>query len=383
MTSKLTKSYNSALPMQIMGVLDRVERGELFDVGASWFPNGKGFCINDKKKFAKIALPNYFNNIRFSSFTRQMRRWGFKAVQGFQRNSASYSHHLFTRGGIQSCKRMRPLGQVRPSQKDGVGSNNKTMTGLSYLDKKRSTRTSAAFDLLALSKSAETSGTPTTPAATAGEQALVLRGHVDADALLVPPPVPQNSKIMMPPLVVLNRQHPMIEYHQEQENRMPPLTQKIHVQERGATTSNSPPVLLEDATTSMSRRRSKSLYALMLQEEQNRDLVMRGASYLHHSSAALHRHHHKPAAPISTLAAEPFLFSFSRNAHLRADSLLMKELLFSEQEQEIASSSRGCPAPRTSPLPYSSFLGRQTFNPVRPFGMLTYNGAGVCENPFW
>ena len=314
-----------------------------------------------------------------------MRRWGFKAVQGFQRNSASYSHHLFTRGDIQSCKRMRPLGQVRPSQKDGVGSNNKTMTGLSYLDKKGSTRTSAAFDLLALSKSAETSGTPTTPAATAGEQALVLRGHVDADALLVPPPVPQNSKIMMPPLVVLNRQHPMIEYHQEQENRMPPLvTQKIHVQERGATTSNSPPVLLEDATTSMSRRRSKSLYALMLQEEQNRDLVMRGASYLHHSSAALHRHHHKPAAPISTPAAEPFLFSSSRNAHLRADSLLMKELLFSEQEQEIASSSRGCPPPRTSPLPYySSFLGRQTFNPVRPFGMLTYNGAGVCENPFW
>lgn len=93
-----------------MHVLDNVQDDEAHsDIGISWLPNGKSFCIHNKKQFTKIVLPKYFNNIQFSSFTRQMRRWGFKAVQGFQRNSASYSHPLFVRGDRQNCRRMCPF----------------------------------------------------------------------------------------------------------------------------------------------------------------------------------------------------------------------------------------------------------------------------------
>lgn len=145
--------------MQIMTVLNRAEEHALFDIGASWFPNGKGFSIHDKKKFAEIALQKYFNNIRFSSFTRQMRRWGFKALQGFQRNTASYYHPMFNRGDLQSCKRMRPLGQ-RPLKADisilpqkGGRSKEAMVVSKNKIDKRES-RTSAAFDLLALSGAA-------------------------------------------------------------------------------------------------------------------------------------------------------------------------------------------------------------------------------------
>ncbi len=110
-----------------MAVLDKAESyrkdavatshiGFAEDTGVAWMHSGKSFCIYDKKKFASTVLPNYFQGIRFSSFTRQMRRWGFKAIQGLARNSAMYSHPMFIRGDLFNCNRMRPLGHQKKSR---------------------------------------------------------------------------------------------------------------------------------------------------------------------------------------------------------------------------------------------------------------------------
>jgi hypothetical protein len=92
---------------QIMKMLDYAEQNNISDV-VSWSnKDGRRFAIHDKKAFKSKILPRYFNDIKFTSFTKQMRRWGFVAYQGARRNIMSFSHPMFIRGDRERCKRMR------------------------------------------------------------------------------------------------------------------------------------------------------------------------------------------------------------------------------------------------------------------------------------
>ncbi|KAL7548344.1 hypothetical protein ACHAWF_011631 [Thalassiosira exigua] len=46
----------------------------------SWLHHGRGFIIRDKKEFADVVLPRYFDGAKFTSFTRRLKRWNFKRV---------------------------------------------------------------------------------------------------------------------------------------------------------------------------------------------------------------------------------------------------------------------------------------------------------------
>lgn len=45
-----------------------------------WLPSGKSFCILDKEEFTNKWLPKYFGEAKFESFSRRLRRWGFRKM---------------------------------------------------------------------------------------------------------------------------------------------------------------------------------------------------------------------------------------------------------------------------------------------------------------
>lgn len=63
-----------------------------YDHIVSWSPDGRGFIIHDRDAFSGVILPLYFDNGKFESFTRRLKRWGFVRVQD------GYHHENFQRG---------------------------------------------------------------------------------------------------------------------------------------------------------------------------------------------------------------------------------------------------------------------------------------------
>lgn len=55
-----------------MSILNDEQYAEI----VTWLPNGKGFVISDKKRFASEILPKHFSRkSKFTSFTRKLNRW--------------------------------------------------------------------------------------------------------------------------------------------------------------------------------------------------------------------------------------------------------------------------------------------------------------------
>jgi Heat shock transcription factor len=96
-----------------MILLDDADKDGLTNI-VSWLSNGKGFAIHNKKKFVESVLPKYFtkNEVQFTSFTRKLRRWGFRSNR-MGHNKISYSHQMFLRGDEVSCQKMSPLNNER------------------------------------------------------------------------------------------------------------------------------------------------------------------------------------------------------------------------------------------------------------------------------
>lgn len=96
-----------------MILLDDADKDGLTNI-VSWLSNGKGFAIHNKKKFVESVLPKYFaNEVQFTSFTRKLRRWGFRSNRMVGHNKISYSHQMFLRGDEVSCQKMSPLNNER------------------------------------------------------------------------------------------------------------------------------------------------------------------------------------------------------------------------------------------------------------------------------
>jgi len=97
--------------LQIMKMLDDADQNNISDIVSWSYKDARRFSIHDKKAFKSKILPRYLNNIKFTSFTKQMRRWGFVAYQGAGRNIMSFSHPMFIRGDRERCKRIRTVQQ--------------------------------------------------------------------------------------------------------------------------------------------------------------------------------------------------------------------------------------------------------------------------------
>lgn len=62
-----------------------------------WLPDSKGFTITDKDVFSENILRRYFGEAKYASFTRRLKRWGFKRITKGQ-DSGAYYHDAFHRG---------------------------------------------------------------------------------------------------------------------------------------------------------------------------------------------------------------------------------------------------------------------------------------------
>ncbi len=104
-----------------MGLLDREENPDII----SWLSHGRGFIIHDKKKFVDNVMSAYFQDSKYTSFTRRLRRWNFK-IQTYGHKKASYFHPMFRRGCPDLCRSMKALPQWR-KKKTNLRSNRKEL----------------------------------------------------------------------------------------------------------------------------------------------------------------------------------------------------------------------------------------------------------------
>jgi len=54
----------------------------------SWLPHGRGFVVHDRNVFAKRVLPRRFDNAKYASFARRLKRWNFERVARGPENGA-------------------------------------------------------------------------------------------------------------------------------------------------------------------------------------------------------------------------------------------------------------------------------------------------------
>eukprot|EP01083_Nonionella_stella_P089258 249011_1 len=95
-----------------MSILDDESNADVI----SWLPEGKGFIILDKKRFAEEVMPRYFNDTKFASFIRRLNRWCF--IHRPKGNCQSqYFHPWFIKGDLHKCLQIRPKPQVSYKKK--------------------------------------------------------------------------------------------------------------------------------------------------------------------------------------------------------------------------------------------------------------------------
>ncbi|KAL9184110.1 hypothetical protein ACHAXT_002196 [Thalassiosira profunda] len=85
-------------------LMDMLSNEAVSDI-ITWLPNGKGFVILMKRRFAEEVLPLYFKQSKYTSFTRKLNRWGFQRMTTGPEIGA-YSHPNFERGNHLLCFQM-------------------------------------------------------------------------------------------------------------------------------------------------------------------------------------------------------------------------------------------------------------------------------------
>ncbi|KAL9178689.1 hypothetical protein ACHAXT_003820 [Thalassiosira profunda] len=83
---------------------------------------GRAFRILDKGRLMSEAVPDYFTQKRFASFTRQLSGWGFKRLHRPGQDYGCYYHELFLRGLPKLTSLMvRIEGQGKPKSTPNPG----------------------------------------------------------------------------------------------------------------------------------------------------------------------------------------------------------------------------------------------------------------------
>jgi hypothetical protein len=79
----------------------------------SWMPHGRAWKVINKELLVEEAIPKFFGQSKFSSFTRQLSGWGFKRLHQTGQDFGCYYHECFLRGHPRLTVLMRrvPKGQ--------------------------------------------------------------------------------------------------------------------------------------------------------------------------------------------------------------------------------------------------------------------------------
>lgn len=72
----------------------------------AWLPDGKRFAIRDKALFVSQILPRHFDNAKYSSFTRRLKRWNFERVTVYPDLLSTHHHRYFLRDRPDLVRRM-------------------------------------------------------------------------------------------------------------------------------------------------------------------------------------------------------------------------------------------------------------------------------------
>ena len=87
----------------------------------AWLPSGKAVCILNKVEFTNKILPMYFRETKFDSFTRRLKRWGFRKVSANGASQVVFSHDHFQKDRIDLCEMMNGrAGGVRTKEIKGI-----------------------------------------------------------------------------------------------------------------------------------------------------------------------------------------------------------------------------------------------------------------------
>eukprot|EP00580_Thalassiosira_gravida_P019954 CAMPEP_0201660574 /NCGR_PEP_ID=MMETSP0494-20130426/3201_1 /ASSEMBLY_ACC=CAM_ASM_000839 /TAXON_ID=420259 /ORGANISM="Thalassiosira gravida, Strain GMp14c1" /LENGTH=429 /DNA_ID=CAMNT_0048138499 /DNA_START=43 /DNA_END=1332 /DNA_ORIENTATION=+ len=84
----------------------------------AWLPSGRSFCITDQDEFVKKILPKFFREAKFESFSRRLKRWGFRKVYTTGMSQIIFSHDLFHRDRPDLCKVMNGREKVVQGQEN-------------------------------------------------------------------------------------------------------------------------------------------------------------------------------------------------------------------------------------------------------------------------
>jgi hypothetical protein len=91
----------SLIDWQLMQILSSGQHEHII----SWTPDGLSFVVKKPSLLVSKVLPSYFKEVKFSSFTRKLHRWGFiKILRG--KELSAYFHKNFRRGNFELCARM-------------------------------------------------------------------------------------------------------------------------------------------------------------------------------------------------------------------------------------------------------------------------------------
>lgn len=85
----------------------------------AWLPSGRSFSIIDQDEFVKTVLPKYFREAKFESFSRRLKRWGFRKVYTTGMQQSIFSHDLFHRDRPDLAKIMNGRDRATASVKNG------------------------------------------------------------------------------------------------------------------------------------------------------------------------------------------------------------------------------------------------------------------------
>lgn len=81
-----------------------------------WLPPGDGFVILLKNRFSSEILPRWFGQAKYTSFTRRLKRWGFRRIS----NSGAYHHPNFHRGMGFDLEEEHVVAPSKPSNTHGL-----------------------------------------------------------------------------------------------------------------------------------------------------------------------------------------------------------------------------------------------------------------------
>jgi hypothetical protein len=126
--SFLHKNLDSPLPLQLMNVLS--DRKTMHII--AWNPSGKSFSVLKPKLFEAEVMPEHFDSDKYSSFSRELRRWGF-VRQSKGPEAGGFAHELFQEGRWDLVEKMDKPREKKKSRssndEDQVSSSNDPESG--------------------------------------------------------------------------------------------------------------------------------------------------------------------------------------------------------------------------------------------------------------